>query len=118
MHFKNLLSLCMLIFRYETARGIIDSLFGTRAHGDFPVRRREKDDQCSGSGEYPSRLGSGHTDYKHVGVDILIESGKTVQNCVQCLFLVFMVLSPISLESIQYGRYSYALSDDIILCKA
>lgn len=67
------------LYRYETARGIIDSLFGTRAHGDFPIRRREKDDQCSGSGEYPSRLGSGHTDYKHVGVDILIESGKTVQ---------------------------------------
>lgn len=67
--------------RYELARGIIDSLFGTRAHGDFPIVRREKDGQCSGSGEYPSHLGSGHSDYEHTGVDVVIDSGKTVLFC-------------------------------------
>ena len=64
--------------RYETARSIIDSLFGTRTHPDFPIVRREKDNSCSGSGEYPSSLGSGHTEYKHTGVDIVIENRKTV----------------------------------------
>lgn len=67
-----------LLPRYETARSIIDSLFGTRTHPDFPIVRREKDNSCSGSGEYPSRLGGGNTDYKHTGVDIVIENGKTV----------------------------------------
>lgn len=43
-----------------------------------PIVRREKDDQCSGSGQYPSNLGSGHSEYEHTGVDVVIESGKTV----------------------------------------
>ncbi|XP_062616045.1 uncharacterized protein LOC134277750 [Saccostrea cucullata] len=63
---------------YETARGIIDALFGTRAHKLFPVDRREVGDGCSGNGQYPSSLGSGHTEYRHDGIDLLIEMGAEI----------------------------------------
>ncbi|XP_062593831.1 uncharacterized protein LOC134255325, partial [Saccostrea cucullata] len=52
---------------YDTARGIIDALFGPKVHTSFPKNRRLKGYGC-GSGLYPSQ-----TDYKHKGLDLLIE---------------------------------------------
>lgn len=57
---------------YDTARGMIDSIFGPKVHKDFPKNRRLKGSGCN-SGFYPSSL-----PYKHEGLDLLAESGDQV----------------------------------------
>lgn len=71
---------CMIvriICRYDTARGIIDALFGPKAHKEFPKNRRLEGSGCN-SGFYPSSLGGGRSEYKHQGLDLVIERGDTV----------------------------------------
>lgn len=64
-------------FRYDTARGIIDAIFGPKTHNDFPKNRRLKGSGC-GNGLYPSYLGGRRQEYKHTGLDLLIEKGDPV----------------------------------------
>lgn len=66
------------IYRYQTARGIIDSIFGPKAHKNFPRRRRMKGKGCDGKGLYPSELDNDDPEYVHKGVDISAEKGDMV----------------------------------------
>ena len=66
-----------IVFRYDTARGIVDAIFGPKAHKEFPKNQRLKGSGCN-SGFYPSSLGGGRSEYKHEGLDLLIERGNMV----------------------------------------
>lgn len=69
---------CLLIpLRYDTARGIIDAIFGPKAHKDFPRNFRLKGGGCD-SGFYPASLGGDRSGYKHTGIDLLVEKGDQV----------------------------------------
>lgn len=67
-----------LLWRYNTARGIIDALFGPKAYKDFPRNRRLKGNGCD-SGIYPSSLGGGRSEYIHTGIDLLADKGDQVK---------------------------------------
>lgn len=74
-------SLCSIICfcRYQTARGIIDSIFGPKAHKQFPKTRRLKGKGCDGKGIYVSSLeNDDDPEYVHKGVDVMAEKGDNV----------------------------------------
>ncbi|XP_062579219.1 uncharacterized protein LOC134241150, partial [Saccostrea cucullata] len=62
---------------YDTARGIIDALFGPKAHKNFPKNRRLKGRGCD-NGFYPSSLGGGRSEYRHTGLDLLVVKGDPI----------------------------------------
>ena len=66
-------------YRYQTARGIIDSIFGPKAHKNFPRTRRLKGKGCDGKGVYPSELDNDDPEYVHKGVDLVAEKGDLVR---------------------------------------
>ena len=66
-------------YRYQTARGIIDSIFGPKAHKNFPRNRRLKGKGCGGKGVYPSELDNDDPEYVHKGVDLVAEKGDLVR---------------------------------------
>lgn len=70
----------MIPLRYDTARGIIDAIFGPKAHKDFPRNFRLKGGGCD-SGFYAASLGGDRSEYKHTGIDLLVEKGDQVHSC-------------------------------------
>ncbi|CAG2196998.1 unnamed protein product [Mytilus edulis] len=66
------------VFKYELGKSLIDGIFGTKAHPDFPRTIRMDTDGCKGQGFFPSRLWSGDPEYTKKGIDLLIEEGEEV----------------------------------------
>ena len=58
---------------------MIETIFGSKCHKDFPRVFRVSDDNCFDDGFYPSHLGGANVEYEHPGIDILIESGREVK---------------------------------------
>ena len=67
-----------LLYRYDTAKSLLDSVFGSKLHPDFPRKFRLDTHGCSGKGFFPSRLYSGDGEYWSQGVDLEISEGETV----------------------------------------
>ncbi|CAC5409209.1 unnamed protein product [Mytilus coruscus] len=63
---------------YQLGKSLIDSIFGTKAHPDFPRTIRLDTDGCRGKGFYPSMLMSGDPEYSYSGVDLEIVAGEIV----------------------------------------
>lgn len=78
---------------YEYGQSIIDTIFGAKVHADFPRLYRLADDDCTGSGFYPSKLqADGISEYWSHGVDLVVQAGdivsefnliKIVEKCVK-----------------------------------
>ena len=71
-----------IYFSYKQARAAIDTIFGPKCHKEFPRLYRLSDDDCSGDGFYPSRLGGTYTEYEHKGIDLIIENGAEVNRSI------------------------------------
>ena len=67
-----------LLYRYDTAKSLLDSVFGSKLHPDFPRKFRLDTHGCSGKGFFPSMLYSGDGEYWSQGVDLEISEGETV----------------------------------------
>jgi len=67
-------------FRYETARTLINKIFGGKCHSSFPKTKRVSNEECGGDGFYPSRLTDGSPEYMKDGIDLVIEEGETVSH--------------------------------------
>ncbi|VDI41391.1 Hypothetical predicted protein [Mytilus galloprovincialis] len=63
---------------YQIAKSLLNVIFGTKAHPDFPRTTRLDTDGCRGKGFYPSRLMSGDPEYSYSGVDLEINAGDIV----------------------------------------
>ena len=72
------LELFFLLYRYDMGKSLLDSVFGSKLHPDFPRKFRLDTHGCRGKGFYPSRLYSGEREYWSRGVDLEISEGETV----------------------------------------